>query len=53
MKKCVDELAGRGTFIAPDAPCPVLAVGAGVGVGLGFEARISSDLGTKMVLSIG
>ena len=41
MKKCVDELPGRGTFIAFDAPCLVLAVG----LGLGLDACSGSDLG--------
>ena len=41
MKKCVDELPGKGTFIAPDAPCAVLAAG----LGLGLDGCIGSDLG--------
>ena len=51
MKKCVDEFAGRGTFIAPDAPCPVLAVS--LGLGLSIDACIGSDLGAEVVFSIG
>ena len=48
MKKCVDEDPGNGTFIAPDAPCPVLAVA--VGFSLGLDACMGSDLGAEVVL---
>ena len=48
MKKCVDEVPGNGTFIAPGALCPVLAVG--LGLGLGLDACIASDLGAEVVL---
>ena len=48
MKKCVDEFPGNGTFIAPDAPCPVLAVG--LGLGMGMDSCIGSDLGAEVVL---
>ena len=47
MKKCVDEFPGNGTFIAPDAPCPVLAVG--LGLGMGMESCIGSDQGSAKV----
>ena len=46
MKKCVDEVPGNGTFIAPGAPCAVLAVG----LGLGLDSCIASDLGAEVVL---
>ena len=47
MKKCVDEVPGNGTFIAPGAPCAVLAVG----LGLGLDSTcIGSDLGAAVVL---
>ena len=44
MKKCVDEVPGNGTFIAPGAPCAVLAVG------LGLDSCIGSDLGAEVVV---
>ena len=47
MKKCVDEVPGNGTFIAPGAPCAVLAVGSGF---LGLDSCIGSDLGAEVVL---
>ena len=54
MKKCVDEIPGNATFIAPDAPCSVLAVLAvlavGLGLGLGLECCLGSDLGAEVVL---
>ena len=47
MKKCVDEVPGNGTFIAPGAPCAVLTVG----LGLGLDGTcIGSDLGAEVVL---
>ena len=46
MKKCVDKDPGNGTFIAPDAPCAVLAMG----LGLGLDSCIGSDLGAEVVL---
>ena len=49
MKKCVDEVPGNGTFIAPGAPCAVLAVGLGLGLGLDGTC-IGSDLGAEVVL---
>ena len=49
MKKCVDEVPGNGTFIAPGAPCVVLAVGLGLGLGLDGTC-IGSDLGAEVVL---
>ena len=48
MKKCVDELPGSGTFITPDIPCPVLAVG----LGFSLDACIGSDLGAKVPFSV-
>ena len=50
MKKCVDELPGKGTFIAPDAPCAVLAVGLGLVLHLGLDGCIGSDLGAEVVV---
>ena len=50
MKKCVDEVPGNGTFIAPGAPCAVLAVGLGLGLGLDSCICIGSDLGAEVVL---
>ena len=53
MKKCVDEVPGNGTFIAPGAPCAVLAVGLGLGLGLGLDGTcIGSDLGAEVVFSV-
>ena len=49
MKKCVDEVPGNGTFIAPDAPCAVLAMGLSLGLGLDGTC-IGSDLGAEVVL---
>ena len=46
MKKCVDEVPGNGTFIAPGAPCAVLAMG----LGLDSCICIGSDLGAEVVL---
>ena len=52
MKKCVDEVPGNGTFIAPGAPCAVLAV-LSVGLGLGLDGTcIGSDLGAEVVFSV-
>ena len=52
MKKCVDEVPGNGTFIAPGVPCAVLAVLAvlAMGLGLGLDSCIGSDLGAEVVL---
>ena len=51
MKKCVDEVPGNGTFIAPGAPCAVLAVGLGLSLGLGLDGTcIGSDLGAEVAL---
>ena len=49
MKKCVDEVPGNGTFIAPGAPCAVLAVGLGL-LGLDSSCIDGSDLGAEVVL---
>ena len=49
MKKCVDEVPGNGTFIAPDAPCAVLAMGLSLGLGLDVTC-IGSDLAAEVVL---
>ena len=47
MKKCVDEVPGNDTFIAPGAPCAVLAMG----LSLGLDGTcIGSDLGAEVVL---
>ena len=47
MKKCVDEVPGNGTFIAPGAPCAVLAMG----LSLGLDGTcIGSDLGAEVAL---
>ena len=48
MKKCVDEVPGNGTFIAPGGPRALLAVD--LGLGLGLEGCIGSDLGAEVVL---
>ena len=48
MKKCVDEVPGNGTFMAPGAPC-VLAVGSGF-LGLDSSCIDGSDLGAEVVL---
>ena len=50
MKKCVDEVPGNGTFIAPGVPCAVLAVGLGLGLALDSCICIASDLGAEVVL---
>ena len=50
MKKCVDEVPGNGTFIAPGAPCAVLAVGLGLGLGFDSCCIDGSDLGAEVVL---
>ena len=50
MKKCVDELAGRGTLPSPVVRNPELAMDLGVGVG--WDACIDSDFGAEVGFSV-